>query len=88
MRLKYRNQKIYLIKFSFTFWQGIDDKVLVEIFLEGGGEFTTIVLDVGSGFDCQPVALLPTEVYAPSQFLLCCSSNMELKSDCLYKLRY
>ncbi|KAL7167596.1 hypothetical protein ACSBR2_038120 [Camellia fascicularis] len=41
---------------------GIDDKVLIEIFLEGGSEFTSIVLDVGSGFDCQPVALLPTEV--------------------------
>ncbi|KAL7265645.1 hypothetical protein ACSBR1_003431 [Camellia fascicularis] len=42
--------------------EGIDDRVLVEIFLEGGREFTSIVLDVGSGFDCQPVALLPTEV--------------------------
>ncbi|THG09330.1 hypothetical protein TEA_007907 [Camellia sinensis var. sinensis] len=42
--------------------EGIDDRVLVEIFLEGGSEFTSIVLDVGSGFDCQPVALLPTEV--------------------------
>ncbi|KAK3020884.1 hypothetical protein RJ639_047196, partial [Escallonia herrerae] len=42
--------------------EGIDDKVIVEIFLEGGSEFTAIVLDVGSGFDCQPVVLLPTEV--------------------------
>ncbi|GAA0148223.1 ligase [Lithospermum erythrorhizon] len=42
--------------------EGIDDKVLVEIFLEGGREFTAIVLDVGSGSDCQPVVLLPTEV--------------------------
>ncbi|CAK7336658.1 unnamed protein product [Dovyalis caffra] len=42
--------------------QGIDDKVIVEIFLEGGSEFTAIVLDVGSGFDCHPVVLLPTEV--------------------------
>ncbi|KAM3287973.1 hypothetical protein P3S67_021403 [Capsicum chacoense] len=42
--------------------EGIDDKVLIEIFLEGGSEFTAIVLDVGSGFDCQPVVLLPTEV--------------------------
>lgn len=42
--------------------EGIDDKVMVEIFLEGGSEFTAIVLDVGSGFDCQPVVLLPTEV--------------------------
>lgn len=49
---------------DFIFWQGIDDKVLIEFFLEGGREFTTIVLDVSSGNDCQPVALLPTEVYA------------------------
>ncbi|XP_034694013.1 D-alanine--D-alanine ligase isoform X2 [Vitis riparia] len=42
--------------------EGIDDRVLVEIFLEGGSEFTAIVLDVGSGFDCHPVVLLPTEV--------------------------
>ncbi|KAI5663000.1 hypothetical protein M9H77_22323 [Catharanthus roseus] len=41
---------------------GIDDKVLVEIFLEGGSEFTAIVLDVGSATNCQPVVLLPTEV--------------------------
>ncbi|MCD7449314.1 hypothetical protein HAX54_051056 [Datura stramonium] len=42
--------------------EGIDDKVLIEIFLEGGSEFTAIVLDVDSSFDCQPVVLLPTEV--------------------------
>ncbi|KAK6943406.1 D-alanine--D-alanine ligase, C-terminal [Dillenia turbinata] len=42
--------------------EGIDDKVLVEIFLEGGSEFTAIVLDVGTGLECCPVALLPTEV--------------------------
>ncbi|KAA3463737.1 D-alanine--D-alanine ligase [Gossypium australe] len=42
--------------------QGIDDGVLVELFLEGGSEFTAIVLDVGQGFDCRPVVLLPTEV--------------------------
>ncbi|KAJ9548919.1 hypothetical protein OSB04_021462 [Centaurea solstitialis] len=42
--------------------EGIDDKVIVEIFLEGGREFTAIVLDVGSNFDCQPVVFLPTEV--------------------------
>ncbi|XP_027176337.1 uncharacterized protein LOC113775590 [Coffea eugenioides] len=42
--------------------EGIDDKVLVEIFLEGGSEFTAIVLDVGSDLNCQPVVLLPTEV--------------------------
>ncbi|KAH7867287.1 hypothetical protein Vadar_031347 [Vaccinium darrowii] len=42
--------------------EGVDDRVLVEIFLEGGREFTAIVLDVGSAFHCQPVVLLPTEV--------------------------
>ncbi|KAK6946416.1 D-alanine--D-alanine ligase, C-terminal [Dillenia turbinata] len=42
--------------------EGIDDKVLVEIFLEGGREFTAIILDVGSGLKCRPAALLPTEV--------------------------
>lgn len=45
--------------------QGIDDKIIVEIFLEGGSEFTAIVLDVGSGSDCRPIVLLPTEVYMP-----------------------
>lgn len=48
--------------FSSNYLQGIDNKVVVEIFLEGGNEFTAIVLDVGSGFDSHPVALLPTEV--------------------------
>ncbi|XP_015583609.1 uncharacterized protein LOC8287922 isoform X1 [Ricinus communis] len=42
--------------------EGIDDKVLVELFLDGGSEFTAIVVDVGSGFECHPVVLLPTEV--------------------------
>ncbi|KAF3682467.1 hypothetical protein FXO38_01283 [Capsicum annuum] len=51
-----------LKKASRIISEGIDDKVLIEIFLEGGSEFTAIVLDVGSGFDCQPVVLLPTEV--------------------------
>ncbi|KAI3474380.1 hypothetical protein Pfo_029241, partial [Paulownia fortunei] len=58
-----------LTKANAIISEGIDDKVLVEIFLEGGREFTTIVLDVGSGFDCQPVALLPTEVFAPISYL-------------------
>ncbi|KAL8141033.1 hypothetical protein V2J09_007054 [Rumex salicifolius] len=40
----------------------IDDKVLIEIFLVGGREFTAIILDVGSAFDSHPVVLLPTEV--------------------------
>ncbi|GAB4833237.1 hypothetical protein Ancab_031484 [Ancistrocladus abbreviatus] len=42
--------------------EGIDDRVLVEVFLEGGREFTAIVLDVGTGVACHPVVLLPTEV--------------------------
>ncbi|KAL2900000.1 D-alanine--D-alanine ligase [Bienertia sinuspersici] len=42
--------------------EGVDDKSLVEIFLEGGREFTAIVLDVGIGSECNPVVLLPTEV--------------------------
>lgn len=42
--------------------EGIDDKVVIEVFLEGGSEFTAIVLDIGSGFDSHPVVLLPTEV--------------------------
>ncbi|XP_051130698.1 uncharacterized protein LOC127251142 isoform X2 [Andrographis paniculata] len=51
-----------LIKANAIISEGIDDKVLIEIFLEGGREFTTIVLDVGSSFESHPVALLPTEV--------------------------
>lgn len=42
--------------------EGIDDRVIIELFLEGGSEFTAIVLDVGSGLDSHPVVLLPTEV--------------------------
>ncbi|KAF5747659.1 hypothetical protein HS088_TW05G00386 [Tripterygium wilfordii] len=42
--------------------EGIDDRVVIEIFLEGGSEFTAIVLDVGYGFNSHPVVLLPTEV--------------------------
>ncbi|KAL0450949.1 UNVERIFIED_CONTAM: D-alanine--D-alanine ligase [Sesamum latifolium] len=56
-----------LTKANAIISEGIDDKVLVEIFLEGGREFTTIILDVGSGLDSQPVALLPTEVELQSQ---------------------
>lgn len=42
--------------------EGIDERVLIELFLEGGKEFTSIVLDVGSAADSRPVVLLPTEV--------------------------
>lgn len=56
--------EFYIIKYLFFYlWQGIDDKVIVEIFLEGGSEFTAIILDVGSGFDREPIVLLPTEVH-------------------------
>lgn len=51
-----------LSKANAIITQGIDSKVLVEIFLEGGNEFTAIVLDVGYGTDSHPVVLLPTEV--------------------------
>jgi len=42
--------------------QGIDQRIIIEIFIEGGREFTAIVLDLGSGPDCSPVTLIPTEV--------------------------
>ncbi|KAL6132986.1 hypothetical protein ACLB2K_065223 [Fragaria x ananassa] len=51
-----------LVKANAIIIEGIDSKVLVEIFLEGGSEFTAIVLDVGYGTDSHPVVLLPTEV--------------------------
>ncbi|KAL6146290.1 hypothetical protein ACLB2K_056973 [Fragaria x ananassa] len=51
-----------LAKANAIITEGIDSKVLVEIFLEGGSEFTAIVLDVGYGTDSHPVVLLPTEV--------------------------
>ncbi|CAJ1809605.1 unnamed protein product [Sphenostylis stenocarpa] len=51
-----------LVKANQIMSEGIDSRVLIEIFLEGGSEFTAIVLDVGSGSDHFPVVLLPTEV--------------------------
>ncbi|XP_020887220.1 uncharacterized protein LOC9320765 isoform X5 [Arabidopsis lyrata subsp. lyrata] len=42
--------------------EGIDDRVVVEVFIEDAYEFTAIVLDVGSGSGCHPVVLMPTEV--------------------------
>uniref|UniRef100_A0A1J3FT74 D-alanine--D-alanine ligase n=1 Tax=Noccaea caerulescens TaxID=107243 RepID=A0A1J3FT74_NOCCA len=42
--------------------EGIDDRVVVEVFIENAYEFTAIVLDVGSGSDSHPVTLLPSEV--------------------------
>nr|WDA42971.1 D-alanine--D-alanine ligase [Fagopyrum tataricum] len=60
----------------------IDDKVLIEIFLEGGWEFTAIVLDVGSACGCRPVVLLPTEVELQLQG----SSEVEEK-DAIFNYR-
>lgn len=42
--------------------QGVDDRVVIELFAEYGQEFTAIVLDVGSKNNSCPVTLLPTEV--------------------------
>ncbi|KAG0564611.1 hypothetical protein KC19_8G125200 [Ceratodon purpureus] len=42
--------------------EGIDERVVIEMFAEGGQEFTALVLDVGSGNETRPVTLLPTEV--------------------------
>eukprot|EP00249_Psilotum_nudum_P012294 c23702_g1_i1 orf=265-3186(+) len=42
--------------------EGLDDRVVIEDFVENGKEFTAIVLDVGLGNDSCPVVLLPTEV--------------------------
>ncbi|KAI3414492.1 uncharacterized protein J3R85_016241, partial [Psidium guajava] len=71
-----------LKKASEIISEGIDNKVIVEIFLEGGNEFTAIVLDVGSGFNSHPVALLPTEVEL--QF----SSNVDVREkDAIFNYR-
>ncbi|CAK9194407.1 unnamed protein product [Sphagnum jensenii] len=42
--------------------EGVDTRVVIEMFAEGGREFTAIVLDVGTGNVSRPVTLLPTEV--------------------------
>ncbi|XP_058110500.1 uncharacterized protein LOC131253491 isoform X4 [Magnolia sinica] len=62
--------------------EGIDDKVIVEVFLDGGSEFTAIVLDVGPGLDAHPVVLLPTEVEL--QF---CGSNDVREKDAIFNYR-
>lgn len=59
--------------------EGIDDRVLIEYFLEGGSEFTAIVIDAGTGTDCVPVVLLPTEVE------LC--SNDDVNEDTIFNYR-
>lgn len=42
--------------------QGVDERVVIELFAEGAQEFTALVLDAGSGTETRPVTLLPTEV--------------------------
>ncbi|KAL2635787.1 hypothetical protein R1flu_007266 [Riccia fluitans] len=42
--------------------EGIDERVVVEVFAEGGREFTAIILDNRTGPASHPVTLLPTEV--------------------------
>lgn len=61
--------------------EGIDDKVIIEVFLEGGSEFTAIVVDVGTANDSEPVVLLPTEVELQS------SSNSDIKDDAIFNYR-
>ncbi|KAE9622274.1 putative D-alanine--(R)-lactate ligase [Lupinus albus] len=51
-----------IVKAEEIISEGIDNRVLIELFLEGGSEFTAIVLDVGTGSHHRPVVLLPTEV--------------------------
>ncbi|XP_045793953.1 uncharacterized protein LOC123888811 isoform X2 [Trifolium pratense] len=71
-----------IVKANEIMSEGIDDKVLIEIFLEGGCEFTAIVLDVGSSSDSCPVALLPTEVEL--QFL---GANDLKENDAIFNYR-
>ncbi|KAH7667514.1 D-alanine--D-alanine ligase protein [Dioscorea alata] len=61
--------------------EGIDDKVLIEIFLEGGREFTAIVIDAGTGINSHPIVLLPTEVELSS------SNNNEVEEDTIFNYR-
>ncbi|KAF0908581.1 hypothetical protein E2562_026630 [Oryza meyeriana var. granulata] len=61
--------------------EGIDDKVIIEVFLEGGTEFTAIVVDVGTANNSEPVVLLPTEVELQS------SSNSDIQEDTIFNYR-
>ncbi|KAJ0978329.1 hypothetical protein J5N97_013803 [Dioscorea zingiberensis] len=61
--------------------EGIDDRVLIEVFLEGGREFTAIVLDAGTDMNSRPIVLLPTEVE------LYLSNNNEVKEDTIFNYR-
>ncbi|XP_062186949.1 uncharacterized protein LOC133890548 [Phragmites australis] len=61
--------------------EGIDDKVIIEVFLEWGREFTAIVVDAGTANNSEPVVLLPTEVELQS------SSNNENQEDTIFNYR-
>ncbi|PVH65460.1 hypothetical protein PAHAL_2G498100 [Panicum hallii] len=61
--------------------EGIDDKVIIEVFLEGGTEFTAIVVDVGIANNSEPVVLLPTEVELQR------SSSSDTKEDTIFNYR-
>ncbi|KFK34088.1 hypothetical protein AALP_AA5G100700 [Arabis alpina] len=61
--------------------EGIDDRVVIEVFIENAYEFTAIVLDVGSGSDCHPVVLLPSEVQL--QF----HGSVDPKEDAIFDYR-
>ncbi|XP_020108411.1 uncharacterized protein LOC109724127 isoform X1 [Ananas comosus] len=64
--------------------EGIDTEVLIEVFLEGGSEFTAIVIDVGTATDCQPVVLLPTEV----ELQFCTDNNVQEDTIFNYRRKY
>ncbi|KAL4189833.1 hypothetical protein AMTRI_Chr08g209020 [Amborella trichopoda] len=70
-----------LAKANALISEGVDDKVLVEVFIDGGTEFTAIVLDVGPGSDCNPVTLLPTEVEL--QYY----GNSDVEEDAIFNYR-
>ncbi|KAG5108364.1 hypothetical protein JHK84_045271 [Glycine max] len=58
-----------LVKANEIMYEGIDNKLLIEIFLEGGSELATIVLDVGFDSDSFLVVLLLTELPSRSKSL-------------------
>uniref|UniRef100_M8C8Q2 D-alanine--D-alanine ligase n=1 Tax=Aegilops tauschii TaxID=37682 RepID=M8C8Q2_AEGTA len=63
------------------FSEGIDNKVIIEVFLEGGCEFTAIVLDVGTANNSEPIVLLPTEVELQS------SISSDIQEDTIFNYR-
>ena len=72
---------IVVILKSSAGWQGINDKVITAVFLEGGTEFTTIVVDVGTANNSESV-LLPTEVwyiYSFSHIVIICLSGHSME---------